>query len=264
MSQYKKLRNSHNQTKTEIIEEEGGPSTTTENNAALQTIEDIFKYEKPTIKDIMTILKEIFTSQQFITSKYDEILIRNLELQYLCNNLKSENIKLKEEIRDLKEDVESIQNIANEKKIEIHGLPYKNNEDLGEIVTKIGKTFDFKIEKEDIDDAYRLQTANNKDSKPKPVVVSFIRRRDKEKFLYMRKKRSLFSNEIGLEGNRVQIFLNEYLSKRKKELFWKSRKVKAEKNYKFLWTKSGKILLRKTENSPVIQVNSEEDLENLE
>lgn len=276
MSQYKKSKKkSTNQTKNDndttdntpkkkIIEEKKGQSVSEDNDTDGRTIEDIFSYENPTAKDIMIILREIFSSVQFLASKYDEILKRNLELENLCTDLKTENKTLREEIQVLKEDVDNIENTHNEKKIEVHGLPYKKNEDLCNIITKIGKTFDFNIEKEDIDDAYRIERVNNKDDKIKPVVVSFVRKRDKEKFLNMRRKRSLFSNEIGLDEIRTQIFINEYLSRRKKQLLWKTRKFKLEKNYKFVWTKNGRILLRKTENSQIIQVHSQEDLEKLE
>lgn len=231
--------------------------TTTEN-----TIEDIFNYEKPTIKDILVILKEIFTSQQFIASKYDELLTRNLELETACNKLATENLLLKSELTIVREEMQRIDNNSNGRKIEIHGIPLHQNENLEEIVIKIAENFDQQLKIEDIDEAYRIK--QNKDNrKNNPIMISFVRKSTKEKFMSMRKKRSFFTDEIGFKDIRTQIYINEYLTKQRKELLWKTKQTKTEKKYKFLWTKNGNIFIRRTENSEIVRITSEEDLEKI-
>lgn len=233
-------------------------SPTTEDKQAIETIENIFTNQNPTIKDVLVVLKEIFMSQQFIASKYDELLSRNLELELLCNKLTNENSKLKTDVEELKQETERIGNTLNDHKIEIKGIPYKQNENITEIVKKIAENLDNPIKTEDIDNAYRVGIRDNK--KTSPIVISFIRKSSKEKFLMMRKKRSMFADEIGFEDNRSQIFINDYLSKKGKELLWKTKKAKIEKKYKFMWIKYGTILIRKNENSEVIKIITEEDL----
>lgn len=231
----------------------------------IQDIDDIFSCENPGIKEILMVLKEILASQQFISSKYDELLKRNQELETMCSKLKTENVEMKTEMNELKQNTRKIENTLNRGKIEIHGIPYEHDEDIKNIIIKIGKNFEVPIKKEDIAEAYRMRKAkhSNEAQKNSPLVVTFVRREDKQKFLCMRKNRSLFSDEINIKGVRSQIFINEYLSKTTKNLFWKAKKVKLEQQYKFLWINNGNILLRKTENSKVIQVSSEEDIENL-
>lgn len=235
---------------------------TTKNIPEIDIIEDIFTLENPDIKDILVILREIYNSQQFISTKYDELIKRNLELEKLCTNLSKENETLKKEFQNTNKVILNMENCSNERKLELHGIPKTQNEDLHDIILKISDNFDQKIKKEDIDNIYRVEhkTELRKNS---PIVVSFLRKTDKDKFLTMRKRRSLYTNELNLGENRSQIFINEYLSKNTKELLWKTKKLKEEKKYKYVWTKGGTIFIKKNENSEVLKINTREDLEKI-
>lgn len=246
--------------------EEGGKtqSSTIDEKPEITNIEEIFRYKNPTMKHILIILREIYSSQQFVTSKYDELLSRNQELENLCITLRNENKKFKEEIQEMKQDIKKIEDASNERKLEIHGVPYKKDENLSEVIMKIGDSIESKIKEEDIEGIYRIPpNKNSKNPNNTPIVVSFIKKKDKERFLSMRRKRSIFSNEIGLTEVRSQIFVNEFLTRKTKNLLWKTKQIKSEKKFKFLWIKNGTILLRKNENSETIRITSEENLGNL-
>lgn len=237
-------------------------ATTIDNITGIKDVDEIFSLENPTIKDILIVLKEICTSQQFVGAKYDELLKKNLELENLCNDLRTENIKLKEETNKLSKDIRKVEKNLNDKKIEIHGITERANEDINELVKTIGNSFNLNINTEDIDEAYRVHKKASI-RKNNPIIVSFSKKKDKEQFLLMRKNKSLFTDEIGLSDTRSQIFINEYLPKQTKELLWNTKKLKNEKKYKYLWIKNGTILLRKHENSQVIVIDSQEDLDKL-
>src|SRR3978361_974667 len=145
-------------------------SPTTEDKQAIEIIENIFTNQHPTIKDVLVVLKEIFMSQQFIASKYDELLSKNLELELLCNKLTNENSKLKTDVEELKQETERIGNTLNDHKIEIKEIPYKQNENITEIVKKIAENLDNPIKPKDIDNAYRVGIRDNK--KSSSIVVS--------------------------------------------------------------------------------------------
>lgn len=225
-------------------------------------IEKIFTYDNPSIKDVLVILREIFNSQQFISTKYDELIKRNMELESMCTKLSRENETIKEELLFLKKEITNVEIANNDRKLEIHGISKQENEDLRDIVIKISENLEQKISKEEIDEIYRIENKTN-NKKGNPIVVSFIKKSTKEKFLIMRRKRSLYTNEINLQGSRSQIFINEYLTKRIKELLWKTKKLNTENKFKFIWTKNGMILVRKDEHSEIIKISSQEDLEKL-
>ena len=53
------------------------------------------------------------------------------------------------------------------------------------------------------------------------------------------------------------IFINESLTKMNKELFKKALKQCKDKNFQFVWTKNGNILVRKDGASSIIRINSD-------
>ena len=56
-----------------------------------------------------------------------------------------------------------------------------------------------------------------------------------------------------------KIFISESLTQRNKKLFNQCVKAKKEKKFKFPWTSSGKILLRKDSSHPAIQIKNAND-----
>ena len=70
--------------------------------------------------------------------------------------------------------------------------------------------------------------------------------------------------DLGYRGTEDQkIFIAESLTQKNKLLFNKCLDVKRDPNYKYLWTSSGKILIRRDASSPVIHLQSEMDIPKL-
>lgn len=92
-----------------------------------KNIEKIFEAKSPTLKDILKILKEIYFSQEFLSEKYDEYIIKNKMLDETCETLRKENGVSKKEVRELKERMDINENTLREKNIEIQGIPYNKN-----------------------------------------------------------------------------------------------------------------------------------------
>ena len=59
------------------------------------------------------------------------------------------------------------------------------------------------------------------------------------------------------------IFLNESLTNQNAVLFKKVRQACRDKHFKFFWTVNGKIMCRKTQQSPVIIITKMEDIDML-
>ena len=55
-------------------------------------------------------------------------------------------------------------------------------------------------------------------------------------------------------------FINESLTKMNKELFKKVRKQCKDKNFQYVWTKNGNILVRKNGESSIKRITSEDEL----
>lgn len=65
-------------------------------------------------------------------------------------------------------------------------------------------------------------------------------------------------------GEDTPVFINESLTPHYKKVFFEAKKIKAQKNYVFLWVTVGKILLKTSQNGRSLKINSVlEDLEKL-
>jgi hypothetical protein len=69
-------------------------------------------------------------------------------------------------------------------------------------------------------------------------------------------KRKSLRNVDNLQG----VYVNELLSSYFSELFWKAKMRCKEKQYKYVWVKYGRILVKKDPNSHTMRINDEKDL----
>ncbi|KAL1448412.1 hypothetical protein WDU94_012393 [Cyamophila willieti] len=93
------------------------------------------------------------------------------------------------------------------------------------------------------------------------LVVQFKTVADRDLVLDKIKKGKLYAKMGDVVGdNTATIYFNEYLTPYYKKLYYEARKLKKEKKYAFLWIKSGKILLKKNENSRIETLASMMDL----
>ena len=68
--------------------------------------------------------------------------------------------------------------------------------------------------------------------------------------------------DIGLKG-RERIYISESLTPHYRKLLKTVKEMAKLKEYKFVWWKNDRILVRKEERSPVIVIEKEEDLKKL-
>lgn len=152
------------------------------------------------------------------------------------------------------------------------------DEDTSDLVVELGSIIGLNIKREDISVSHRLpvkmysQAIQNKDalnpgrSNIPRIIVKFVRREIKDQFYHSRKKlKDKTTRDLGLSRfAENKIYISESLSRRKKELFNECLKFKREWHFKFIWTNSGKIYLRKDSTSPVRIISSLKNLEDLD
>ena len=145
--------------------------------------------------------------------------------------------------------------------VEIKGIPQSRNENLFEVVAKIGQKINYPISKTQINFLARVPTREKDHTKP--IIVGFCNRYVKEDFIaaarYESKTTSLITSHIGLPGN-GKIFINDHLTLRNKMLLSKTKKAAGETDFRYVWVKHAKIHARKTDSSPVLIIKTEKDL----
>jgi len=142
----------------------------------------------------------------------------------------------------------------------IQGIPMSDNENNAEIESKVLtvlKKIDENISHDDTDIAHEL--GKSKTNKT-PNIVSFVSRRTRNNIY--KERRKLKSNAPG-KPTSERVFINVNLTKRNKHLFSLSNAERNKFSWKYIWTINGRILLRQSNDSRVIAIRSEKDVEHI-
>lgn len=210
-------------------------------------------------KEIKKELQEFEKSLSFTSGKMEEMLEEMKELKKRQVSLENENEMLKEKVRKMEISVEDLEQYSRNRNIEINGIPFTKDENLEKIVKDIGIDINVEIKDGEIDVVHRIPTRNNKN--PEPVVVQFLSRKKRDEMIQKAKDKQITTTTLNMSGPQRTIYINEHLTKQRKRLLYETKQKKKEMAYKFVWTKGGKVFLRKNETSNVIQVRTFEELD---
>jgi hypothetical protein len=151
---------------------------------------------------------------------------------------------VKEENATLKAEVKKLQQQEASYMITIHGVP--KDKPLLDVVRKIGNLLEITVQEHQIADMYRIRT--KKIQHTAPIVVKFTSRLFRDLFLERRKNRSVFTSDIGIMGDKLQLYLNEYLTKDVNKLLYEAKILKNQYNFKFVWAKHGNIYAKQNDD----------------
>lgn len=181
-----------------------------------------------------------------------------------CDDLARENVSLKKHIGILEVRLDESEQYSRRNTIEIHGIPTEPNENVLEVVKKVGQSLNYPIETNMVDACHRLRN-NQNGNRPPGIIVKMVRRLDAEGLLARRRvKRNLNTSDLGYNLPQSNpVYINESLSPSRRKLFLAARTIKNEKAYTYLWVRGGKIFMRKEDKMPVKVIGSAEDLEKL-
>lgn len=226
----------------------------------MNELKEMKEDQKNSIKDFNCSyerLDEKLTENMDILKKQSEDLIMYREE---IEKLKEENAMLKKKNVELEMRVVACEQYSRKNSIEIHGMPVTANENVLDIIKKVGSALDISIQDDMIDNCHRL---GKRPDGGAPIIVKFLRRRDAEEVLKKRRvKRNLSTRHMGMTSD-CPVYINESLCPAKRMLYSRVRVLKREKGFKYLWLRGGKILVRKVEGAPVIEINCQDDLDKL-
>ncbi|KAL3266002.1 hypothetical protein HHI36_010191 [Cryptolaemus montrouzieri] len=131
----------------------------------------------------------IFNSVTFYSDKVSDSEEKlNTMNEWIRNTDKliKENLKLKQQVSALESKLNEKTRLNN---IEIQGIPEKENENLNNIVQKIGRYVGCDIGIDKIEYVIRVQMNKNSKNTTENIIARFVSRRDKENFLAAAKKK---------------------------------------------------------------------------
>ncbi|XP_053606954.1 uncharacterized protein LOC128673250 [Plodia interpunctella] len=220
------------------------------------------------LRDQLTDVKESVT---FMSGQYDEIIKQNKRNLEIITDLQSECDGMKSKIRDLSTRLNNQEQNARSCNIEIQCVPEKKDENLITIVTKLGSIIKCNTPPESIVQCTRIAKINRNSPRPRSIVVQFCSPKKRDDFLaavvnYNKSKPihdKLNSTVVGLNDQKLPIFVMEHLSPANKALHAAARLAAKKKGYKHVWVRNGRIYLRKTDNSDYILVKDMDSIDNL-
>ena len=199
-------------------------------------------------------LQSIKQSPDFLASKFDDLVASTNKLNVENNELRKMNSKLQERVGVLEnpcnsadDEIESTKRYLRRDLLEFHGIPESVTENTNSLVLQVVNLVapELNICESDISTSHRLPAAGGN---TKPIIVKFVSR-DTRDGIY-RKKRNLNSKstvDIGFQQN-SRLYINESLTAKTRAIPNKVKEFKRRHHFKFVWTRQGKVFLKRNEN----------------
>lgn len=207
-------------------------------------------------RDIIQSLENSQADIDDLKKKLDVELAKNAKLDSENGALGAKCQVLENRVADLQSRLLQVEQYSRNCNLEIQGVEKKENENVVEIVSKIGMAISEPISETDIVACHRVPTRNSDKSN---ILVQFKSRDKRESALKKAKKMRLTNEDLGFEST-LPIYVNEHLCPTLKRLLGMAIKKKHEHQWKSVWSFKGKIYAKQTENSQMIQIADERDL----
>ena len=188
---------------------------------------------------IATKVKEIMfvDVQNMIEAKIHEAVSLN---QNELEGIKNENKRLETELSILRETVDTfrlslddLEQYSRRSCLRISGIRESLNEDTDKIVLDVAKDIGASISPSDIDRSHRV--GKPRDGKPREIIV---------KMSTYKARQTLISNRKKLKDTRRNVYINEDLTKARKNIAFECRKLLKDQRINQTWTYDGRIFLR--------------------
>lgn len=217
------------------------------------------------------LLKDIQEGNNNIQSSVSLVLAQNEEFKQRIYQLENTVQEDRKYILILENKIEDLQINCRKANFELKNVPKKpteTKEELIEMVLTLSKNVGGSITSSDIKDIYRVK--GKREAKNTPIVVETSSTLLKTDMLKMcktfniRHKAKLRAVHLGFRTlEDTPIYVSEQLTAKGARLHFLARDLAKSRNYKFCWTAYGKIYVRKEENSPIIAIKTEAQVQQL-
>lgn len=131
-----------------------------------------------------------------------------------------------------------------------------SNMSASEIIKTIAASVDVQINNFDINNSYRVKNADNK------AIIEFTTLNKKRELMSKIQRHRIDASIVNKDSvDNKFIYINDQLTAYNRRLLWSAKTKAKECSWKFVWVRGGTICARKTENSPLIIINSTADIE---
>ncbi|CAB3226051.1 unnamed protein product [Arctia plantaginis] len=157
--------------------------------------------------------------------------------------------KVKADLDPFKEDLQGKEQWARANNVEIKGVPLTKSENLYDIVGVISNIIKCSMRKEKINYIARVPCVRSDSSKT--IIMAFNNRYVKENIVAAaHKHKSIVISDLVFKG-RGKVFVKDRLTIFNKALLKRVKDEATESNFRYVWVKHCKILVKKSDTSPV-------------
>lgn len=228
----------------------------------------LFNTELQSLRDE---IRDVKDSMTYMNSQYEEILREHKQNKDVIKNIQQENLQLKAIIDKQNSRISQLEQHSRSNNVEIQCVPEKKDENLIQIVSRVCQVVGGDFGQDNILHCTRVAKINNTSSRPRSIVVQLNSPRTRDyllaaaiKFNKANPGDKLNTRQLGFAGESRPIFVTEHLSPDNKYLHAAARLKSREKGYKFVWVRSGRIFMRKTEESKPLVIKSMACLDKLQ
>lgn len=224
------------------------------------------KYEA--ILNILSDVPLIKTTLETLSTQIEEIkqdqTKQNKAIGELTTKVNQLNLDLDDkdkEILALNNRINALEQTYYVNNLEICGIPKLEGENvntLSDIVKKVANVMG--VTTKGIIEARRGFAPRRENAAPPPIALRFNTSTARDEWMAKRKNRDLTVGKVLDSQSNVPIYVNEQLSPFNKKLFWYAKQSAKDRNYKYVWSKYGKIYARKNDSMGVIKINSLDDI----
>ena len=158
--------------------------------------------------------------------------VHNLQSQ--VNELQKENADLKQRVTLLETKADAAEQYSRRNCLRISGVPEDSSENTDVYVIDMARAIDVEVKLDEIERSHRVGPM--KTGRPRDIIVKFTSYRVRRKVYGERTKAKV----RGYAG----VFINEDLTKSRKELLMKARRMVKNNLMKSAWSSDGAILVR--------------------
>lgn len=181
------------------------------------------------------------------------------------------------EVKDLQNTVVQLRSELNDRDqdallsdLDIGQLPEEKGENVLHVVTLLAVKLGVTLDDRDVVFAERVGAieasgssgggAGREGSRPRRIVVRLARRHIRDELLQAaRVRRNFTTTDIGLLGPPRRIYVNERLTRSNRQLFYRVREECRKRQWRYCWTKRGRLYTRQADGKPVFPIRSEMD-----
>lgn len=221
----------------------------------LDQYEDSIQYNSNQMEDMMKMFKEVKEENKKIIEKQEV--------------LEKENTELQKRMKILENKIDFLENRSRIENLESQNVPETKNENVSEIVERIGKVIGINnIPEGTIQVAHRVDKMN-KERGNRPIIAHMSSRYMRniwiQKYREFKKGNggnTLNAGQLDSTLGNVPIYINEHLTIKKKLILKACKSFASENRIQHVWVKDSYILMKKNnEDKRVQKINSEEELE---